>query len=145
VKIIHIINGPNLNILGIREPDIYGSRRFEDFFEELKGRYPNIRFLYFQSNHEGAIIDRLQQVGFHAEGIILNAAGYTHTSIAIGDTVAAITSPVVEVHISDIYNREPFRRFSYIEPHAAHFVCGHGLEGYAEAVDWLLQHAKKRK
>lgn len=140
MKHIHIINGPNLNILGIREPEIYGSRKFDDFFREMKARYPQCKLTYFQSNHEGSIIDRLQQVGFHADGIILNAAGYTHTSIAIGDTVAAISAPVVEVHITDIYNREPFRRHSYIQQHAKHFIVGKGLEGYAMALDWLLEN-----
>lgn len=141
MKHIHIINGPNLNLLGSREPDIYGRRKFDDFFQELKERFTGVRLSYFQSNHEGALIDRLQQVGFHADGIVLNAAGYTHTSIALGDTVAAITSPVVEVHISDIYNREPFRRNSYIQSHSAHFIIGKGLEGYAMAVAWLLERS----
>lgn len=139
MKHIYILNGPNLNLLGVREPEIYGSRRFDDFFRELEERFSHCRLHYFQSNHEGALIDKLQQIGFNADGIVLNAAGYTHTSIAIGDTVAAITSPVVEVHISDIYNREPFRRNSYIQAHAVHFICGHGLEGYAVAVSWLLE------
>jgi len=140
MKHIHIINGPNLNILGLREPEIYGNRKFDDFLEELRSRFPQCRLTYFQSNHEGALIDRLQQVGFHADGIVLNAAGYTHTSIAIGDTVAAIPAPVVEVHITDIYNREPFRRNSYIQAHARQFIVGKGLEGYAMAVNWLLEN-----
>lgn len=138
MKNIHIINGPNLNILGIREPEIYGTIKFEDYFKELQKRFLQCRLNYYQSNHEGALIDRLQQIGFHADGIILNAAGYTHTSIALGDAAAAVTAPIVEVHITDIYNREPFRRHSYIQPHASHFIVGKGLDGYAQAIEWLL-------
>ena len=134
---IAIINGPNLNLLGKREPEIYGSKSFETFLEELKERFPNITFEYFQSNHEGALIDKMQALNDSADGIILNAAGYSHTSIALADTIAAINVPVVEVHISDIHKREAFRRHSYTALQAKHMITGHGLEGYAEAVVFL--------
>jgi len=135
---IAIINGPNLNLLGKREPEIYGSKSFEDFLTELKQKFPDITFEYFQSNHEGALIDKMQSLNDVADGIILNAAGYSHTSIALADTIAAINTPVVEVHISDIHKREPFRRHSYTALYARHMITGHGLEGYAMAVTFLL-------
>lgn len=135
---IAIINGPNLNLLGKREPEIYGSKSFEAFLEELKDRFPDITFEYFQSNHEGALIDKMQALNDITDGIILNAAGYSHTSIALADTIAAINVPVVEVHISDIHKREAFRRHSYTALQAKHMITGRGLEGYAEAVVFLL-------
>lgn len=135
---IAIINGPNLNLLGKREPEIYGSKSFETFLEELKQRYPAVAFEYFQSNHEGALIDKMQSLNGEVDGIILNAAGYSHTSIALADTIAAIHTPVVEVHISDINNREPFRKHSYTALFAKHMITGKGLEGYAMAVTFLL-------
>lgn len=136
---IAIINGPNLNLLGKREPEIYGSRSFEDFLTELRQRFTDVEFEYFQSNHEGALIDKMQALNDIANGIILNAAGYSHTSIALADTIAAINIPVVEVHISDIHKREDFRRHSYTALFAKHMITGHGLEGYAMAVEFLLK------
>ena len=135
---IIIINGPNLNLLGKREKEIYGTVSFEDHFKLLEAKYPKISLTYFQSNHEGVLIDKLQEVGFVYEGIILNAAGYTHTSIALMDTIKAISTPVVEVHISDIEAREDFRKFSYVSLAAAHLIKGKGLVGYDDGVEWLL-------
>ena len=125
-----IINGPNLNLLGKREPEIYGSKTFEDFFKELQLKYKEIEISYFQSNIEGEIIDKLHEVGFDCDGIILNAAAYTHTSVGIGDAVKGITTPVVEVHISNIHAREEFRQHSYISPSASGVLFGFGLKGY---------------
>ena len=119
-----IINGPNLNLLGKREPEIYGSKTFEDFFKELQLKYKEIEISYFQSNIEGEIIDKLHEVGFDCDGIILNAAAYTHTSVGIGDAVKGITTPVVEVHISNIHAREEFRQHSYISPNASGVLFG---------------------
>lgn len=135
---IAIINGPNLNLVGRREPEIYGNRSLDDYLKQLTTRYRDVAFMLFQSNHEGAIIDELQRVGFDCDGIVLNAGGYTHTSIAIRDAVAAITAPVVEVHISDIYSREPFRRTSMIKDVCAHSIVGQGLDGYRQAIEFLL-------
>lgn len=137
MKII-IINGPNLNLLGIREPEIYGGETFEDFFERLQLDYPAASLHYFQSNSEGALIDKLHETGFSFDGIILNAGAYTHTSIAIADAVASINTPVVEVHISNIYAREPFRRHSYLSPYCAGCIAGLGLQGYALALEFFL-------
>ena len=136
---IAIINGPNLNLVGRREPEIYGSRSLDDFLHDVQAQYPAVAFTLFQSNHEGAIIDELQRVGFDHDGIVLNAGGYTHTSIAIADAIAAITAPVVEVHISDIYSREPFRRVSMIKDACVHSIVGKGLDGYHMAVDYLIE------
>lgn len=136
---IHIINGPNLNLLGTREPEIYGSITFEDYLGRLRKQFSDLEITYFQTNHEGIIIDELQKKGFDGAGIILNAAGYTHTSIAIRDTIAAISNPVIEVHISDIHAREDFRRHSYITDKCAGFISGKGMEGYAMAVEMLIQ------
>jgi 3-dehydroquinate dehydratase II len=133
MKII-IINGPNLNLLGKRQPEIYGSKSFEDYLNELKARYPGISIDYFQSNHEGELIDKIQQAGFEYEGIILNAGGYTHTSVAIGDAVASIKTPVIEVHISNIFARETYRHHSYISPYARAIISGCGMEGYEYAL-----------
>jgi len=138
---IHIINGPNLNLLGTREPEIYGSITFEDYLGRLRKQFNKLEITYFQTNHEGLIIDELQKKGFDGAGIILNAAGYTHTSIAIRDTIAAISNPVIEVHISDIHAREDFRRHSYITDKCAGFITGKGMEGYALAVE-MLTHSK---
>lgn len=135
---IMIINGPNLNLLGIREPEVYGGETFEDFFERLQLDFPNVSLHYFQSNSEGAIIDKLHEVGFHFDGIVLNAGAYTHTSIAIADAIASITTPVVEVHISNIYAREPFRRHSQLAPNCAGCIVGLGLQGYALAVEYFI-------
>ncbi len=133
MKII-IINGPNLNLLGTREPEVYGSLSFIEFLEELKKKYKDIEIDYFQSNIEGEIIDKLHEVGFNYNGIILNAAAYTHTSVGIGDAVKAIETPVVEVHISNVYAREEFRHHSYISPNASGIIVGMGLKGYELAI-----------
>jgi 3-dehydroquinate dehydratase II len=136
--LIHLINGPNLNLLGKREPEIYGSRSFDDFLVELRAAFPQMELAYFQSNHEGALLDRLHAVGFGpARGIVLNAGALTHTSVALGDAVAAISVPVVEVHISNIHAREAFRHHSYIAAPAAGSIVGLGLDGYRLAIDWL--------
>ena len=134
-----IINGPNLNLLGKREIDIYGNESFESYFKRLTAEYSSVELEYYQTNHEGFIIDKLQEIGFYYDGIILNAAGYSHTSISIADSVAAITAPVVEVHISDIYNRENFRKHSYLTANCVHFIGGRGLDGYRQAIDFLLK------
>jgi 3-dehydroquinate dehydratase-2 len=131
---LHIINGPNLNLLGIREPEIYGTQGFDAFFEQLQSEFPDHEISYFQSNIEGELINNLQAEGFSADGIILNAGAYTHTSIAIGDAVAAIKTPVLEVHISNVFSREEFRHVSYIAPKAIGIVSGLGLNGYRLAI-----------
>ncbi|MBA4153270.1 type II 3-dehydroquinate dehydratase [Flavobacterium sp.] len=131
---IIIINGPNLNLLGKREPDVYGNQTFEDYFIHLQQNYPDIKLTFYQSNIEGEIIDKIQEVGFLFDGIILNAAAYTHTSIGIGDAVKAINSPVVEVHISNTFSRETFRHQSYISPNAKGVIVGFGLKSYELAL-----------
>ena len=131
---IIIINGPNLNLLGKREPDVYGNQTFEDYFVHLQQNYPDIDLTFYQSNIEGEIIDKIQEVGFLFDGIILNAAAYTHTSIGIGDAVKAINSPVVEVHISNTFSRETFRHQSYISPNAKGGIVGFGLKSYELAL-----------
>ena len=135
---IIIINGPNLNLLGKREPDVYGNQTFEDYFVHLQQNYPDIELAFYQSNIEGEIIDKIQEVGFLFDGIILNAAAYTHTSIGIGDAVKAINSPVIEVHISNTFSRETFRHQSYISPNAKGVIVGFGLKSYELAVRSLL-------
>jgi 3-dehydroquinate dehydratase-2 len=135
---IAIINGPNLNLLGTREPAIYGSQSFEQYFEEIKGRFSTIEFHYFQSNVEGELINEIQRIGFTYDGIILNPGGYTHTSVALGDAIAAITTPVVEVHISNIFGREDFRKLSHVSAKAKGVISGLGLKGYALAVSYFL-------
>jgi 3-dehydroquinate dehydratase-2 len=141
---IAIINGPNLNLLGTREPSIYGSQNFEQYFEELQKHFPEIVFSYFQSNIEGALVDELQRVGFEYDGIVLNPAAYTHTSVAIGDAVAAITTAVIEVHISNVHAREEFRKMSHISSKSVGSIIGLGLKGYELAIQWLIDnHAKK--
>ena len=134
MKKVIIINGPNLNLLGKREPDIYGSLSFDDFFDGMLKRYPQISLDYYQSNIEGEVIDKLQDVGFSYDGIILNAAAYTHTSLGIGDAVKAIQTPVIEVHISNTLNREEFRHQSFIAPHAQGVILGFGLKSYELAI-----------
>ena len=138
MKII-IINGPNLNLLGKREPNVYGTNSFEDYFESLQHRYSTIDFFYFQSNIEGEIIDKLHEVGFNYDGIILNAAAYTHTSVGIGDAVKAIETPVVEVHISNVHAREEFRHKSFIAANAKGVIVGFGLKSYELAVQSFLE------
>ena len=137
MKII-IINGPNLNLLGKREPEIYGSTTFEEYFKKLQQKYPQVQLQYFQSNIEGEIIDKLHEVGFDFDGIILNAAAYTHTSIGIGDAIKGITTPVVEVHISNVHSREDFRHVSYIAPNAKGVIAGFGLKSYELALQAFL-------
>tara|TARA_R110002096_G_scaffold166592_1_gene335912 strand:+ start:484 stop:897 length:414 start_codon:yes stop_codon:yes gene_type:complete len=134
MKKLIIINGPNLNLLGKREPNIYGSLSFTDFLEEVKEKYPKVNIDYFQSNIEGELIDKLQEVGFSYDGIILNAAAYTHTSVGIGDAIKAIETPVVEVHISNTFNREEYRHQSFISPNAKGVILGFGLQSYELAI-----------
>ena len=131
---IIIINGPNLNLLGKREPDVYGNQTFEDYFVHLQQNYPDIELAFYQSNIEGEIIDKIQEVGFLFDGIILNAAAYTHTSIGIGDAVKAINSPLIEVHISNTFSRETFRHQSYISPNSTGVIVGFGLKSYELAL-----------
>lgn len=138
MKII-IINGPNLNLLGKREPDIYGNQSFEDFFKSLQEKYPNLELFYYQSNIEGELINKIQETGFSFDGIILNAAAYTHTSVGIGDAVKAIQTPVIEVHISNTFAREEFRHHSYISPNAAGIIVGFGMKSYELALLSLLK------
>ena len=134
-----IINGPNLNLLGKREPEIYGTTSFESYFETLKSQYPQIDLHYFQSNIEGELIDKIQEVGFSFDGIILNAAAYTHTSIGIGDAVKSIKTAVIEVHISNVTAREPFRHTSFIAPNAVGIIAGFGLNSYDLAIEAFLK------
>ena len=141
---ISIINGPNLNLVGVREPGIYGSRSLNDYLAELVKQYPEVEFTLFQSNHEGAIIDQLQRVGFDHAGIVLNAGAYTHYSIAIADCIRAITAPVVETHISNVMEREAFRHVSMIKDACATVIAGYGLDSYRRAVEWLIENAKKQ-
>lgn len=138
MKKIIIINGPNLNLLGKREPNIYGSLTFTEFFEELKSKYPNVNLSYYQSNIEGELIDKLHEVGFSYDGVILNAGAYTHTSIGIGDAIKGIETPVVEVHISNTFGREEFRHQSYISPNAKGVILGFGLQSYELALESFL-------
>ena len=137
MKII-IINGPNLNLLGKREPEIYGSETFTDVFKNLQDQFPQVELSYYQSNIEGELIDKLHEVGFDYDGIILNAAAYTHTSIGIGDAVKGIETPVVEVHISNVHAREEFRHRSYIAPNAKGVILGFGIKGYELAIESFL-------
>lgn len=137
MKII-IINGPNLNLLGKREPEIYGNITFEDYFIALKQRFGSLDIDYFQSNIEGELIDKLQEVGFTYDGIILNAAAYTHTSVGIGDAVKSISTPVIEVHISNTFAREDFRHHSYISPNVKGIIIGFGLKSYELALQSFL-------
>lgn len=138
MKKLIIINGPNLNLLGKREPAIYGSLSFTEFLETIQDKYPNVTIDYFQSNIEGELIDKLQEVGFTYDGIVLNAAAYTHTSVGIGDAVKAIETPVVEVHISNTFGREEFRHTSYISPNAKGVILGFGLQSYELAIQSFL-------
>lgn len=138
MKRILILNGPNLNLLGKREPEIYGSQTFEEYFGELKKLFPDVELHYFQSNHEGELLDKIHETGFDFDGIVLNAGAYTHTSIALGDALGGITSPVIEVHISNVHKREAFRHHSYLSAKAAGVIVGLGLKGYELAVRALL-------
>lgn len=138
---IAIINGPNLNLLGTRETTIYGNKSFDQYFEELVALFPQVQFTYFQSNIEGELIDEIQKVGFTVDGIVLNPGGYTHTSVAIGDTIAAIKAPLVEVHISNVHAREEFRKLSHVSGKAAGSIIGLGLKGYELAIRWLIDRS----
>lgn len=135
---IAIINGPNLNLLGKREPTIYGNQSFEDYLAILKAKFPAVNFHYYQSNVEGELINEIQRVGFLFDGIVINPGGYTHTSVALGDAIASIPTPVVEVHISNIFGREDFRKLSHVSGKSVGVISGLGLYGYALAVDYLL-------
>ena len=136
---IGIINGPNLNLLGKREPEVYGNKTFEDYLNELKANYPKAEIHYFQSNVEGELINKLHELGFTFDGIIINAGGYTHTSVAIADAIAAIKTPVIEVHISNIFAREDFRHVSYMGAKCLGSISGMGLKGYELALDYFLK------
>jgi 3-dehydroquinate dehydratase II len=138
MKRIQIINGPNLNLLGKREPTVYGNQTFEDYFQELKQLFPNAQLDYFQSNTEGALIDKLHETGFTYDGIVLNAGAYTHTSIAIADAIRSITVPVIEVHISNVFKREDFRHHSYLSEACKGCIVGFGMDSYRLAVDSIL-------
>lgn len=136
---IQIINGPNINLLGKREPSIYGSVTFEDYLVDLRGKYPEIEIEYYQSNVEGELINKIQEVGFEVDGIVLNAGAYTHTSIALQDAIRSVTSPVVEVHISNVHKREEFRHTSMIAAACVGVICGFGLDSYRLAVEALTK------
>lgn len=138
MKRILVLNGPNLNLLGKREPGIYGSQTFEEYFEKLRQKFPDHDLSYFQSNHEGAIIDKIHAIGFEYDGLVINAGGYTHTSVAIADALSAVTVATVEVHISNIHAREPFRHHSYLTSRCKGMICGLGLKGYELAVSYLV-------
>jgi 3-dehydroquinate dehydratase-2 len=135
MKRIQIINGPNLNLLGKREPTVYGSQTFEAYYEELKTVFPEVELAYFQSNHEGAIIDKIHEIGFDFDAIVLNAGAYTHTSVAIADAIRSVTTPVIEVHISNVFKREAFRHHSYLSEACKGCIVGMGLDSYRLAVD----------
>ena len=141
---IAIINGPNLNLLGKRETDIYGNMPFETYLETLKQKYPHIHFTYFQSNVEGELINEIQRIGFSFDGIIFNPAGYTHTSVAIGDAIAAIKTPVVEVHISNVHAREDFRKLSHVSGKSVGSIFGLGLKGYELALEYFISGSAKK-
>ena len=138
MKII-IINGPNLNLLGKREPEIYGSESFETYFEMLKAKFGRIELYYFQSNHEGEIIDKIHEIGFSFDGIIINAGGLTHTSVSLSDALGGVKTPAIEVHISNIHAREEYRKHSYMTAKCKGMICGLGLKGYELAVDWFIK------
>ncbi|HJV76956.1 MAG TPA: type II 3-dehydroquinate dehydratase [Paludibacter sp.] len=138
MKRIQIINGPNLNLLGKREPTVYGNQTFEDYFQELKLLFPETQLDYFQSNTEGAIIDKLHETGFDYDGIVLNAGAYTHTSIAIADAIRSITVPVIEVHISNVFKRENYRHHSFLSEACKGCIVGFGMDSYRLAVDSIL-------
>ncbi len=137
---IAIINGPNLNLLGKRETDIYGPQSFETYLDKLKQLYPSVEIIFFQSNIEGELVNALQEYGFMVDGIVLNPAAYTHTSVAIGDAVASINSPVIEVHISNVNAREEFRKLSHVSSKSVGTIVGLGLMGYDLAINWLINN-----
>ena len=138
MKKIQIMNGPNLNLLGVREPGIYGSSSFDSYLSELRNRYPDLQIDYYQSNIEGELIDKMQEVGFSYDGIVLNAGAYTHTSIALQDCIRSLKSPVIEVHISNVHQREEFRHKSMISCACKGVICGFGLDSYRLAVEALV-------
>lgn len=138
MKQLYIINGPNLNLLGVRETSVYGNKSFDAYLLELQNRYPQCNIHYFQSNTEGEIVNKLQEVGFSCDAIILNAGAYTHTSIAIADAIRSITTPVIEVHISNVFQRESYRHHSYIAPACKGSIVGFGLESYRLAVESII-------
>lgn len=138
MKKILILNGPNLNLLGVREPGIYGNNSFESYLPQLKAKFPEIEIEYFQSNIEGEMINKIHEVGFSYDGIVLNAGAYTHTSVALHDAIAAVKTPVIEVHISNVHQREEFRHHSFISSVASGIIIGFGLKGYEMAVGSLL-------
>ncbi|NDE09105.1 MAG: 3-dehydroquinate dehydratase [Chitinophagia bacterium] len=135
---IAIINGPNLNLLGVREPGIYGNESFEVYFEKLVSKFPSIEFVYFQSNVEGELINEIQRLGFSYDGIIINPGGYTHTSVAIGDAIASIKTPVIEVHISNVFGREDFRKISHVSAKSVGVISGLGMKGYELAIGYFV-------
>lgn len=135
---IQIINGPNLNLLGVREPEVYGSTNFDSFFAELRKAYPQTQIEYFQSNTEGALVDKIHEVGFSFDGIVLNAGAYTHTSVALLDAIKAVSTPVIEVHISNIHQREEFRHHSMISAGCKGVICGFGLDSYRLAIEAIV-------
>jgi 3-dehydroquinate dehydratase-2 len=135
---IHIINGPNLNLLGVREKSIYGDSSFETYLAGLKSKYPDVNITYYQSNVEGELINKLHEIGFSEDGIVLNAGAYTHTSVAIADAIAAINTPVVEVHISNVHKREEFRHHSFLSANCKGVIVGFGMDGYRLAVESLI-------
>jgi 3-dehydroquinate dehydratase-2 len=139
-----IINGPNLNLLGKREPGVYGTESFEDFLVQLKEAYPQVNFTYYQSNIEGELVNAIQQYGFNQDGIILNPAAYTHTSVAIGDAIASIQTPVIEVHISNVHAREDFRKISHVSAKVTGSIVGLGLNGYRLATAWFVDQAANK-
>ena len=138
---ITIINGPNLNLLGKREPSVYGNESFEDCLAQLKKDFPQVNFTYLQSNVEGELVNAIQEYGFNQDGIILNPAAYTHTSVAIGDAIASIKTPVIEVHISNVHAREDFRKISHVSAKAVGSIVGLGLKGYTLATEWFVSKA----
>ena len=142
---IQIINRPNLNLLGVREPEIYGKKAWEEYLKELRARFPKVKIDYFQSNLEGEIINKIQEIGFDRDGIVLNAGAYTHTSVAILDAIMSVTSPVVEVHITNVHQREEFRRRSLISPGCLGFIGGFGLDSYRLAIEALVDKALNAK
>lgn len=137
---ILILNGPNLNLVGKREPEIYGTQSLDDYLEILSKNFEEHEIIPFQSNHEGALIDKIHEYGFHCDGIIINAGGYSHTSIALADAIQAVPAPAVEVHISDISKREEFRHFTYLKDVCIYHIIGKGLEGYQMALEHLIQN-----
>ncbi len=141
---ITIINGPNLNLLGKREPGVYGNESFEDCLAKLKQAFPQVNFTYYQSNVEGELVNAIQQYGFNQDGIIINPAAYTHTSVAIGDAIASIQTPVIEVHISNIHAREDFRKISHVSEKVVGYIVGLGLKGYHLATTWLVDQAASK-